>query len=240
MKRLRDKTGKFPVRLWFDEGEIDQLLEDELAKAGLMPTATAPAVDVEAFVEQHLGLNVAPLPDNVSESVLGAIEFESGRPIGIFVRRDLLDEASQDRLAERRLRSTLAHEGGGHAVLHPPLFEVSSQIEMLSCNAPRRRHLCRGIDPIPGSASGYSGEWWEYQANQAIGALLMPRTLFMQVLDSQISSWGRERLHRPEIRVKVERMLSKAFNVSKEAVHYRIDNLGIVPEEGQEVLQNRS
>jgi hypothetical protein len=61
VKRFRDsKTGA--ERLWIEPGEIEARTEAELVKAGLMPTVDAPAIDVEAFVEQHLGASSTSTP----------------------------------------------------------------------------------------------------------------------------------------------------------------------------------
>ncbi len=60
MKRFRDsKTGT--ERLWIEPDEIEARTEAELVKAGLMPTVEAPAVNVEAFVEKHLGARLKRL-----------------------------------------------------------------------------------------------------------------------------------------------------------------------------------
>lgn len=37
--------------------------------------------------------------------------------------------------------------------------------------------MCRDVEGLSARRPGYDGKWWEYQANRAIGALLMPRRL---------------------------------------------------------------
>jgi hypothetical protein len=46
--------------LWIEPDEIEARTEAELVKAGLMPSVDAPAMDVEAFVEQYLGPQFDP------------------------------------------------------------------------------------------------------------------------------------------------------------------------------------
>jgi hypothetical protein len=82
VKRFRgSKTGA--ERLWIEPDEIEARTEAELVKAGLMPT-----VDVEGFVEQHLGAQFdqyASLPADV----LGQTDFRVGAPPLVMVNADL-------------------------------------------------------------------------------------------------------------------------------------------------------
>jgi hypothetical protein len=237
MKQLPDQTGRFSMRLWFEPGEIDQILAHELRQTGHYPTVEQPAVDIEAFVERRL--RMAPEPADLPEGVLGLTRFDGPRPV-IFVSRSLMDGASADKLVERRLRSTLAHEAG-HALLHPLLFEPRSTQPGLFGSTPSKPDaaapvLCRDVTPIGERRSGYHGDWCEYQANVAIGALLAPRDVFLRVFEAVVhkarveASW-----HRSESRPRVARDIADLLNVSREVVNIRLDELAI-PFVGQEVL----
>jgi hypothetical protein len=93
------------------------------------------------------------------------------------VSKALDEEGSKP--AERRLRTTLAHEGG-HGLLHAHLFVLGAKPASLFGDAiasDASKILCRE-DGIPAGAtneSKYGGRWWEFQANQAMSALLLPK-----------------------------------------------------------------
>ncbi len=52
MKDYRSPNGE--RRLWFEANEIEGIMADELERSGMMPGATAPVIDLEAFLELHL------------------------------------------------------------------------------------------------------------------------------------------------------------------------------------------
>ena len=53
MRERRDPGGRMPCRLWYDEREIDTIMEDELRRSGTARIGRA-AVDVDAFIENYL------------------------------------------------------------------------------------------------------------------------------------------------------------------------------------------
>src|SRR5439155_11324491 len=95
--------------------------------------------------------------------------------------------------AERRVNSTLAHEGG-HGLMHAHLFLAEFDHKSLFDNDPdvtRKRVLCRNGDgPRTGPRRGYDGRWWEWQANRAIGALLMPKDIFLAFMTPFLEESG--------------------------------------------------
>ena len=78
MKEYRNPTGE--RRLWFDEEEIEWMMEDELRKAGLLPSASDPAVDLEELLEGHLRVKL-DLHARLDEDVLGMTRFRSGNDL---------------------------------------------------------------------------------------------------------------------------------------------------------------
>lgn len=128
MKRFREsKTGA--ERLWIEPDEIEARTEAALVKAGLMPTVDVPAVNVEAFVEQHLGVQFdqnASLPPDV----LGQTDFRVGAPPLVMVNADLtgaaLDDDDSPLGLKGRWRATVAHEAC-HVLFHRCLYNLSSQ-----------------------------------------------------------------------------------------------------------------
>jgi Zn-dependent peptidase ImmA (M78 family) len=155
----------------------------------------------------------------------------------IEISRSLTDAAETDSAARRRYRTTLAHEIG-HAVCHPQLFMEDSFTRRLFGNqqaAAREtsKILCRETEV---GQFKYKGEWWEYQANQCMAALLLPVRLFREATERAMSGLGFvsfEDAIRSGRADALVRELSDFFDVSQEAVFYRLDHLGFVPKSGE-------
>src|SRR5262245_52314045 len=114
--RARDGSQRF----WLDPRDIEVMMEDELRNAGLLPTAQAPVVDLEALIERHLNARLDQYAE-LETSVLGQTEFFPGQRPHVLINRDLTDGAMDDDESPRglrgRWRATLAHEAS-HIVLH--------------------------------------------------------------------------------------------------------------------------
>lgn len=109
--------------LYLRDDEIERILEDELLKSGLMPTAENLVVDVEAFIERHLDAKLdsyATLP----RDVLGETQFLPREKPQVKINQDLTGLADEYNLLGDvgRLRATLAHEAS-HVLLHRIEFE---------------------------------------------------------------------------------------------------------------------
>lgn len=163
----------FGRRLYFAEGEIDRLCAVALESVGCMPPTPQP-IEIDLFIEKYFGCAVAY--EDLRPAVLGFAVFCPGGTIGLVgAARSLFNDGP---VGERRVRSTLAHEAG-HGLLHANLFSEALEPHPLlddSFDYERRRIMCREEDLAAGPG-GYDGKWWEWQANQAIGGLLLPRRL---------------------------------------------------------------
>ncbi|MBV8087412.1 MAG: ImmA/IrrE family metallo-endopeptidase [Chloroflexi bacterium] len=169
MREYPDRGGRLPYRLWYDETEIEDICRRELEIAGWPLLGAGPAVDVDTFIERRLG--VAPDFVWLPRDVLGATEFGAKGEVHVQVSAELALRADRDPGAERLLRSTLAHEAA-HVLLHRTLFLRESR--SLFGGLAARTELCRSVS-VP--APGYTGEWWEWQANRGMAALLLPAEL---------------------------------------------------------------
>jgi len=218
-------------RLWFEPDEIEMIIEDELRKSGLRPTAAAPITELERFIEGHLGAELdqyAPLePD-----VLGLTLFVPGKPAAISINSTLTAAALDDEEASRgrlgRFRATLAHEAG-HVVLHRVLFELrDGQRELFGSTGKTARGLMRCLKRDVGPRS-HASDWREIQANRAMAALLMPRRLFKTGARLQLTALG---IAHPEAgsneAVAAARGLADMFAVSEQAASIRLETLGLV------------
>jgi len=240
VKRFRDsKTGA--ERLWIEPDEIEARTEAELVKAGLMPTVDAPAVDVETFVEQHLGAQFdqyASLPADV----LGQTDFRVGAPPLVMVNADLtgaaLDDDDSPLGLKGRWRATVAHEAC-HVIFHRCLFNLSPQQGSLfgedaEHDPAQRLQRCLKRDVVYGRMGS---DWREVQANMGMAALLMPRPLFIAVCQKQLLKLGKDRIYgdTPEADV-IAGQVARAFQVSRQAAMIRLKTLEVLATHGQEYL----
>lgn len=169
MREARDRSGRMPYRLWYDEAEIDTIMEDELRRAKNPRLARHGAIDVDSFIESHLG--VVPQFVKLPKGVQGATDFFPDGTVEMRISDELSQRAADNEPgAEHMMRTTLAHESA-HVLLHRILF--LKQSEDLFGGQASRTELCRDIRPV---GRGYTGEWWEWQANRGMGALLLPKS----------------------------------------------------------------
>ncbi len=167
-------TARHPMpfgrRLYYSKEEINRRCSRALRETGCLP-ATPQPIEIELFVEKCFNCRVAY--QDLDPGVLGCIAFDKGRVVMIAVSKSLFRGAGKGN--ERRVWATIAHEAG-HGLLHGPLFagEISKHpLFEGHIDRRRRRILCRNSD-LANRSGEYDGRWWEWQANQAIGGLLLP------------------------------------------------------------------
>jgi hypothetical protein len=197
--------------LYFEDlGEIDEICLEALKKQSLLPSNPAP-IRIERFVEKEFktALRYEDLgPDNLGCTIfnsLGAVE-------AILVSRSLEEQNTTP--ARRRVRSTVAHEAG-HGLLHGSLFINSPDL-----GEKQRRILCRSEDILGETPRLYRGRWWEFQANQAIGSLLLPRPLVNAFLDQSGTP-----IPTPAERGSLAKKAAAIFDVNPIVVRIRLDSL---------------
>jgi len=178
MKTFHTKSGPFSQRPHFEPSEIDRICDDELRKAGLYP-ASPQAVRVDRFIEKRFG--VSHDYQDLPEGVLGYTRFTKTGVDAIIISAAL--EAEKGKVAERRVRTTLAHEAG-HGLLHAYLFALEKKPLHLFDADSQADHkiLCRDVKEDEGQKRPYDGRWWEFQANRAMGGLLCPKALVHDAL----------------------------------------------------------
>jgi hypothetical protein len=200
-----------PYRLYYEEAEIEGIMADELHKFGY----TRGPVDIDAFLEHHLGLvpRFVPLPPGVQ----GATEFWPDGTAEVKISATLSERADTEPGAEHLLRTTMAHEAA-HALLHRILF--LQQSEALFGGQPSRQELCRDVR----FTTRYAGEWWEWQANRGMAALLLPKSAVAAVVH-RLGITADERTVHAE--------LAHVFNVSRQAAGYRLQQLQAAAMPGQ-------
>ncbi len=224
MKTLRTATGPFSERPYFTQDEIEQLSLDELQAVGLYPDTPGP-VRIERFIERRFRLS--PIYEDLPSDILGYTRFGEGGVQAIVVSRALSEEGT--RISERRLSTTLGHEAG-HGLLHAHLFVLSAQSQPLfnDEDVNPARILCRQQGVLePTTHRRYDGRWWEYQANQCMAALLLPRPLVIECIRPFVKIEGMlERAVLPEApREQAVRHVAEVFEVNPVVARIRIAEL---------------
>ena len=236
MKTYRSHAGPFAERPFYEDEELEIIATDELRKAGLLPSRPSP-VRIDRFVEKRF--NLVPEYGDLGHGILGFTQFGAKGPEAVVLARFLAEEGS--RSSERRLNSTLAHEAG-HMLLHGHLFilERSGSSQRLiddDLDEANQRILCRtDSDSTPDvGRARYDGRWWEYQANQMIGRLLMPRGLVNMALNpvlEPVGGLGATALD-PGRRDEAGLLLADVFEVNPAAAHVRVNKLFPAENAGQ-------
>lgn len=240
MRWSRDALGR--DRIWYSIEEIEAIMDDETRKAGLVPTPDRPSLDLEPFLERHLGVlldQYASLPADT----LGQTTFEPGQPVHIDINADLtgaLDERGGGLSTRGRWRATLAHEAA-HVLLHRMLFEVPLAQPTLLESEPAAegasklmRCLKRDV-----SLSRTVSDWREVQANRGMAVLLMPRGLFTRVAREEQGSLALTSFPLADDSVDADRLtrrLAARFDVSRQAAAIRLRTLGLVAEPSAQTL----
>lgn len=223
MKTYRSTTGPLRERPFYTFREIEDTCADALRQVGLFPAKPEP-VRIERFIEKRFG--VRPEYRALADGVLGFTRFGPKGVEEVVISADLVEQGSQG--AERLVNSTLAHEAG-HGLFQGHLFVLGqARIGSLfgsEVNEAVPKILCR--DPRPQNSRGYDRRWWEFQANQAIGALLLPRTLAVQAVSQFLApagTLGQQQLD-PAQREQAAQHLAEVFDVNPAVARIRLDDL---------------
>ena len=229
MKIIKDKTGRFRQRLWFEDGEIESLsakhLEEFVHKNRNEITDNQdPSVD--RFIEIYLPGAVSkqivfdPYADLVKTEgpdVLGATYYHKDH-LEVKIERTLTEEA--DRLDQwGRYNATVMHEAG-HCIIHSILFESDSRQQVLFNNTRIKKIAClqRTIEGF------YTGEWWEFQANRFMASFLMPKEPFLSAFYMERNAYGirdnKELVKDEHLFKAVVGYLSRVFQVSNKQLKY--------------------
>ena len=223
MRETATPGKPFGRRLYFAEGEIDHICSDALESVGCLPSTPAP-IEIEFFIEKCFGCTVRY--DDLPPGFLGFAVFGlAGSVEAIGTARSLFDDGP---VGERRARTTLAHEAG-HGLLHAKLFgEAHDSHPLLDdrFDYERRKIMCREEDLRIG-AGGYDGKWWEWQANQAIGGLLLPRRLLEACVEPLTDISGSLGLRELPVakRDRAARQAATTFDVNPVVARIRLDSI---------------
>ena len=216
MRKVPTPSGPFPFQLYFEDlGEIDKICLEALKRQSLLPAKPAP-IRIERFVEKEF--KTALRYEDLGPENLGCTIFNSSGAVEAILVSRFLEEQNTIP-ARRRVRSTVAHEAG-HGLLHGSLFHGAVREN-------QRLILCRSEDILLDTQRSYTGRWWEFQANQAIGSLLLPTLVMNAFLDQsgiKPDSFGSGILT-PAQRESLLKKAAVTFDVNPIVVRIRLDSL---------------
>ncbi len=230
MRTLRQRGDPFGERPYFERIDIERICSDELRALDLLPAEPGP-IRIERFIERRF--SVSPVYEDLPDGVLGYTEFGPRGVQAIVVSRALAEE--QSTAAERRVSTTLAHEAG-HGLLHAHLFVLGDpQRGLFGKEVTGPKILCRTASSPTTVATGkkYDGQWWEFQANQVIGALLLPHPLVARALEELLEADGRLGLGRslpPVERERAVALVADVFDVNRAVARIRLQELYLAGE----------
>ena len=232
MRNYKSKGGEFSERPYYENTEIDRICSAALDSAGLLPRTPQP-IRIDRFIEKRFNVSVGY--EDLEPGILGLTKFGKSGVKEVIVARALEEEGTVT--GERRVRSTLAHEGG-HGLLHAHLFLLTGQCGLFpDGNTTAPRVLCRD-ECDPQFAKRYDGKWWEYQANRAIGGFLLPRELVMKSLaDFMIpkGSLGMLELD-PSRKREADTHIAEVFDVNPIVASIRLNDVCPIDLAGQQLL----
>jgi hypothetical protein len=231
MKNFRPRSGPFQERPFYELHEIERICEEALSQLDLLPSLPAP-IRIDRFIEKRFDVTIRY--EDLGNGVLGFTEFGPKGVQAVVIARALDREGTKP--AERRIRTTLAHEGG-HGLLHAHLFALGRHSTPLFGDFTKSdtpKVLCRDI-PNTSAAHlpGYDKRWWEYQANRAIGAFLLPRALVQTAIAPLLSVQGLmgiQTLRAPNLN-RATALLADTFNVNPVVAQIRLQEM--YPQTGQ-------
>jgi hypothetical protein len=243
LKIIKDNTNTFPHRIWFEDGEIEALADKH--RRGffhLMGDTGSLTLQVDKFIEiylpgaLHTEITFDPFADfhDAGEpDTLGSTDFHADH-LEVKIER-LITQGAERSSWWGRYNTTVIHEAA-HCILHPILFQHDPNQQSLFPPASSKKISClqRTIDGY------YTGEWWEYQANQFMANLLMPRELFLERFIKQRNAWhihDNECLAGDHYELEdLARVVARVFGVSKQAAKLRLFELKQISNLQQEKL----
>ncbi len=241
VKKIRARSGPFVEQHYYEDAASEDMAMAELSGVGLLPETPEP-VRVDRFIEKRFG--IVPEYKDLPAGVMGYTKFGPSEIEEVIISRALSEEGR--RSAERLINSTLAHEAG-HMIMHKGLFtlqvrEGEHPLLASEIDLEKGELKCRSdIVKAEGEAENiprHDGRWWEYQANQMIGTLLMPRPLVYEAIDPLLASQGLLgiKVLEDSRREDAARLLAETFDVNPAAARVRVAKLFPEMPEGQLTL----
>ncbi|MEN4012383.1 MAG: ImmA/IrrE family metallo-endopeptidase [Bellilinea sp.] len=225
MKWIRDNTGRFPSRPFFEDGEIDSkceiLVSTYLQKKYNEVRYPISTNDLTILIEQNTDeLDLYADLSDIGENIEGVTAFNPEKKPRVRISHFL----SEDSRRENRLRTTLTHELG-HVHLHNSLWMTKQGSLFPDLNKDNQQHCNR--DSI---INAKEVDWMEWQAGYASGAFLMPYTPMNDIFHAFCSSKNVRAIVHPSSSIGIDliRIIQKEFQVSEDAARVRLLKLNFL------------
>jgi hypothetical protein len=224
MKWVRDTTGRFNRRPYYEQTYLDErcerLLFEFLNELYGQVTVPVPTGALLKLIERDAKeLDVYADLSTEGEGIHGVTYFDPPRKPRVRIARELFVESRR----AHRLRTTLAHEYG-HVRIHAPLYEQDG-------SAKWQDHKCKGDELLPLESKV---DWMEWQASYAAAAFLMPVSRLTLVVDASVGKRGITPLTADSSSATdLKQRVSEAFDVSEDAAAVRLSQLGYLASRSQ-------
>lgn len=225
MKWLRDRSGRFEQRPFYDQHELDSQCQ-EIVEGFLRSRNGAVAYpittdDLTVLIERDVAeLDLYANLARDGRGVEGVTEFRRRRKPSVRIAKYLSESPSR----ENRLRSTLAHEYA-HVVFHGFLWTLEGAGRKPGHRRPLYRR-CRRSRVV----SAPQTDWMEWQAGYAGGALLMPITPLREMVETALAESGGGKFVQADTdrHAAIVGRVAEGFAVSRDAAAFRLAKLGYV------------
>ena len=227
VKMVRDRTGRFAMRPYFEARELDhecealirELLQRRHGKVS-WPVATE---DLTVLIEMHDAVldSYADLT-RYGDDVEGVTEFLPDRGPKVSIS----ERISGDDRRENRYRTTLTHEFG-HVKFHGPLWAEKFATGDLLDRRPDANKVISKRDNI---LNAPHSDWMEWQAGYISGALLMPATVVRHLVSdycAPLELHGSIHVASDHAEALVTLVMDR-FEVSAEAARVRLVKLNLL------------
>lgn len=238
MKMWKDPSSPWGLKSYFADDEFEVMMDDLRGRVGPECFADGQGINIDLVLLRCFEVEADYV--NLPSNTLGRTRFAPDGRVQVEISRDLAEMAETGKTARRRLRTTMAHECG-HISCHRQFFlrdfETLSLFTDDETTRPQPAILCRNETV---GKHGYKGEWWEFQANQCMAALLLPKQLVVPRVAAALASCGQESFENAIREDRAESVLlelSNQFDVSLEATFYRLQDFGYIPTETQAPLE---
>jgi len=243
MAKIPKDPGPFREYKYIPDKHIERAALQALVDTRLMPTCPS-KVEIEKFCDRKWG---APEDyRDLGPDYLGRATFRITGLASIEVNARL--EEDKSRVGVCRLRSTTAHEIG-HGVLHEAMFvdKIKFDQEQMTLFAEVERQRKPADQTVIATRPNTidSGrppfEWWEYQANLFMAEILMPKPLFLEVVNARLDTEKVLAPRRPwEINLDVSHAkedLVEAFGVSNQMAQIAVSrHVKAIRKQGERAL----